>query len=165
VPKDYLTSNLVGHYHYMIGLTLEHDSWPAAEQALRRARAAAGDNDVLFYNLGLIYRRAGLFERSTAAFERAGAINPRHMASKSKPRPADKVAEARLLLAEAKRLQSRVEQANPGLRVLSPGSPDYHLLVADGLRAAGRVDLARGSMLCAQEIAAGISPEGDCGDL
>ena len=68
VPKDYLTQNLVGHFHYMLGLTLERRDWPQAEAQFERARAAAPRNDVLFYNLGLIYARNGLLTRSLSSF-------------------------------------------------------------------------------------------------
>ena len=45
---------------------------------------------MLFYNLGLIYRRNGLLEAAFAAFERSHEINPRHIASKSQVRAADR---------------------------------------------------------------------------
>ena len=30
VPKDYLTRNLIGHFHYMLGITWESRDWPRA---------------------------------------------------------------------------------------------------------------------------------------
>lgn len=93
VPKDDLTQNLIGHFHYMQGLTAEQGDWPRAQAAFRRAAAAAPDNDVLFYNLGLVYRRRGLRDEAIAAFRRSAAINPRHLASQSRPRATDRLAE------------------------------------------------------------------------
>lgn len=93
VPKDDLTQNLIGHFHYMLGLTDAQRDWPAAEAQFRRAAAAAPDNDVLFYNLGLVYRRRGLRDAAIDAFRRSAAINPRHLASQDRPRAVDRLAE------------------------------------------------------------------------
>ncbi len=93
VPKDDLTQNLIGHFHYMQGLTAERTDWPTAAAAFRRAAAAAPDNDVLFYNLGLVYRRHGRRDEAIAAFRRSAAINPRHLASQARPRAVDRLAE------------------------------------------------------------------------
>jgi len=93
VPKDYLTQNLIGHFHFMLGVTFESRDWPRAESEFRRAMASAPDNDVLFYNLGLIYRRSGLLRRALDAFERARTINPRAIPSGKPVRAADRVAE------------------------------------------------------------------------
>jgi tetratricopeptide (TPR) repeat protein len=104
VPKDYLTRNLVGHFHYMLGVTFEEHDGPRARRELEAAARAAPDNDVLFYNLGLIYRRNGLLDDALAAFERSHAINPRHLPSGSRPRASDRIAE---LEAERERLGGR----------------------------------------------------------
>jgi len=77
VPKDYLTRNLVGEFHYMKGLGMESADWPRAALEFERAKRAAPDNDVLFYNLGLIYRRSGRLDEALEAFRRCDAINPR----------------------------------------------------------------------------------------
>jgi hypothetical protein len=53
----------------------------------------APDDDVLFYNLGLLYWRLGLLDAAAVAFARSDAINPRHLASASRPRAADRLAE------------------------------------------------------------------------
>ena len=55
---------------------------------------------MLFYNLGLIYSRAGRLPEALAAFERSQEINPRHLASGSRPRAADRIAELRAALAQ-----------------------------------------------------------------
>ena len=81
VPKDHLTRNLIGDFHYMLGITWEIRDWPRARDELELASAIAFDNDVLHYNLGLIYWRNGLFDRALDAFERSAEINPRHLAS------------------------------------------------------------------------------------
>jgi hypothetical protein len=91
VPKDYLTRNLIGHFHYMRGMTLAAHDWGAAERELDAAAAAAPDNDVLFYNLGLVFERRGLLDRAAAAFARSDAINPRHLQSAGRPRAADRL--------------------------------------------------------------------------
>jgi hypothetical protein len=79
VPKDYLTRNLIGHFHFMLGWTYETRDWPRAWREFLAAEAAAPQNDVLFYNLGLIYRRNGLFAEALAAFEHSHDINDRHL--------------------------------------------------------------------------------------
>lgn len=80
VPKDYLTRNLIGHYHYMRGVTLQAHDWTEARREYERAAAMATDNDVLFHNLGLIFRERGLVDDAIAAFRRSVAINPRRIA-------------------------------------------------------------------------------------
>jgi tetratricopeptide (TPR) repeat protein len=104
VPKDYLTQNLIGHFHYMLGVSFEKRDWPRAQREFEAAMRAAPANDVLFYNLGLIYRRAGRLDEAVAAFERAQAINPRHLPSGERPRASDRLAE---LAAERAALSSR----------------------------------------------------------
>src|SRR5205814_5977472 len=110
VPRDYLTRNLIGHFHYMLGSTAEARDWAEAQREFAKAAAASPDNDVLFYNLGLIYRREGLFDESLAFFQRSQAINPRHIASISRSRASDRVAEVE---AERARL-AEVERRFPG---------------------------------------------------
>lgn len=95
VPKDYLTQNLIGQYHYMRGLTLQLRDWREAEGEFERAQAAAPHNDVLFYNLGLIYSREGLLDLAERAFLRSQEINPRHLATAGKVSAADRLAEIR----------------------------------------------------------------------
>ncbi|HKC25635.1 MAG TPA: DUF2723 domain-containing protein [Thermoanaerobaculia bacterium] len=77
VPKDYLTQNLIGHFHYMLGVTLERRSWAEARRQYDLAMAASPRNDVLFYNLGIIYRGNGFEAESLAYFRRAQEIDPR----------------------------------------------------------------------------------------
>jgi tetratricopeptide (TPR) repeat protein len=93
VPKDYLTQNLIGHFHYMRGVTFEPIDWERARAELAAAARASPWNDVLFYNLGLIYRRNGERDEAVAAFQRADAINPRHLPSGDRPRARDRLAE------------------------------------------------------------------------
>ena len=94
VPKDHLTQNLIGQFHYMLGVTFEERDWSRARREFDLAAASAPDNDVLFYNLGLIFRRNGLLDEALAAFRRSQAINPRHLASPSRPRASDRIVEA-----------------------------------------------------------------------
>jgi tetratricopeptide (TPR) repeat protein len=143
VPKDYLTSNLIGHFHYMLGVTAEPTDWPTAAREFALAEAASPDNDVLFYNLGLIYSRNGLFPEALAAFERSAEINPRHIASNSPVRPADKVAQ---LAAEVERLRAIEESLAAGIEA-EPGTPAFHETIAQGLEAAGEPLAAAGHRL------------------
>lgn len=102
VPQDYLTRNLVGEFHFMLALNLELSSWPEAVRELEAAAAAAPDNDVLHYNLGLVYERRGDLSAALAAFERSQAINPRHLAARGQVRAADRVADLRRRLGAAR---------------------------------------------------------------
>ena len=142
VPKDYLTQNLVGHFHYMLGTTLERVDWPRAAAEFDQAVRRAPDNDVLFYNLGLIYSGEGLFAEALAFFERSNAINPRHIASVSRVRPADKVNEMR---AEVQRVNAIEARLAEGIGV-SEG-PEYHRRMADRLAAMGEPLAAHGHRL------------------
>lgn len=99
VPQDYLTRNLIGEFHFMLGLNLERTDWAAAAAEFAAAAAAAPDNDVLHYNLGLVYERHGDLAAAVAAFERSQAINPRHLAGKSAVRAADRIDDLRRRMA------------------------------------------------------------------
>lgn len=91
VPKDYLTRNLIGELHFMLGVTWETRDRERALAELERAAHAAFDNDVLHYNLGLVYERMALPEKALAAFERSFEINPREIPGPSKARAADRI--------------------------------------------------------------------------
>jgi len=153
VPKDYLTQNLIGHFHYMQGVTFERLDWPRAEAAFARARHAAPNNDVLFYNLGLIYRRNGLLDRSLTAFERSEAINPRHIASSSRVRAADRIGELEDEVERLGRLEAELAEAKP-IRGLDPDSAEYHQAMAASLFSQGEPLAARGHALRALEAQA-----------
>jgi tetratricopeptide (TPR) repeat protein len=99
VPKDYLTSNLIGELHFMLGVTFEARDRERALAELAEAARAAPDNDVLFYNLGLVYERMGLPEVALAAFERSAAINPREIPGPGRVRASDRVEELRRRIA------------------------------------------------------------------
>jgi tetratricopeptide (TPR) repeat protein len=140
VPKDYLTQNLIGHFHFMLGVTFESRDWPRAESEFRRATAAAPDNDVLFYNLGLIYRRNGLLRRALGAFERAEEINPRAIPSGKPVLAADRVAELAPEVERLEALEARLA-AEAGIRT------DDHGRLAEALEQRGEVLAARGRRL------------------
>jgi tetratricopeptide (TPR) repeat protein len=142
VPKDYLTRNLVGHFHYMIGTTLERIDWARAAAEYAEAVRRAPENDVLFYNLGLVYSGNGLFEEALGFFERSNAINPRHIASVSRVRPADKVRETRL---EVERLKAIETQLSGGIGTAP--DPEYHRQMAERLLARGETAAANGHRL------------------
>ena len=154
VPKDYLTQNLIGQFHYMLGVTFEGRDWIRARREFAAATAAAPDNDVLFYNLGLIYRRDGLIDDALAAFRRSDAINPRHLAAHSRPHAADRIAE---LVAEQQRLEAIEAQLarDSSLGATRPGTPAYHQQLATLLEGRGEAVAARGHRLRAIERAAG----------
>ena len=152
VPKDYLTDNLVGQLHYMLGVTLADNDWRRARQEFALATAAAPDNDVLFYNLGLIYQRNGLLDDALAAFQRSQAINPRHIASSSRALAADRIAEVRAERSRIAALQ-RSLAADSSLQNLAPDSAAYHRRMADLLAARGEALAARGQRWQAEEKA------------
>ncbi len=154
VPKDHLTQNLVGQYHYMKGITLETRDWLEARRQFREASAAAPHNDVLFYNLGLIYRRNGLLDDALGAFERSHRINPRYLASPTRPQASDKVAQ----VAEEKRRLEELEAElgrDSTLEGRSPGSSDHHFRMSLLLEQTGEGQWARGHRLKALELEAG----------
>lgn len=161
VPKDYLSRNLVGHFHYMRALSYESNDWPEAQREFQKAALAAFDNDVLFYNLGLIYRRNGLLERSLAAFERSAEINPRHIPSANPTRPRDRVREVRRQLAARRALEARVLEH---LGMSAPTNAEQHrrlaIALADGSATAQSMAemqaAAHGHRLLAQELEAGL---------
>ena len=157
VPKDYLTSNLIGHFHYMLGVTFEERDWLRARDQFAAAAEAAPDNDVLFYNLGLIYRRNGLLDEAREAFARCRAINPRGLSSPSRPRAADRIAE---IEADAVRVRAidAAAASDPALRDRDPGSAAWHLGMALILDARGEVAASRAHRLRALERGAAEAP-------
>jgi tetratricopeptide (TPR) repeat protein len=155
VPKDYLTQNLIGHYYYMLGFNYERRDWLKARRYFTEAAAAAPGNDVLFYNLGLIYERNGLIDDAIAAFRRSHEINPRHIASSSKADASDRLADLSVL----RRRWARAEAAlagDPALRNMRPDTATYELQLGELLEAHGEELDARGHRLMALEIGAGL---------
>jgi tetratricopeptide (TPR) repeat protein len=142
VPQDYLTQNLVGQWHYMLGSTFQGRDWRRAEAEFRRALKAAPENDVLFYNLGLIYSGAGLYEEALAAFRRSHEINPRHIASRERIRPIDKVLEMQAEVERVHEVEGRLSQGLP-----PAGTAEYHAALAQRLRAVGEEAAAEGHRL------------------
>ncbi len=154
VPKDYLTQNLIGNFHQMLGMTWETRDWPRARREFDIAAASAPFNDVLFYNLGLIYRRNGLLEKALAAFRRSDEINPREIASLTKPRAAERAREVEAEIVERDRLMAELA-ADPALSGLDPASSEWLRTIGALLASRGRPTWARGQRL--QAIAAGGS--------
>ena len=152
VPKDYLTRNLIGQLHYMLGFTFEQRDWRQARQQFDLAAAASPDNDVLFYNLGLIYERNGLLDDALAMFARSQAINPRHLPSSSRARAADRIGEIEAERARVAALQRSLAR-DPSLRDLAPDSAPYHRRMAELLATHGEALAARGHRLRAEEHA------------
>lgn len=155
VPKDYLTRNLLGHFRSMLGMSFERRDWPRARTEFERAALSAPENDVLFYNLGLIYRRNGMPRRALAAFERSVEINPRRLASDKPARAVDRVAEVRPTVEKLEALERELA-ADPSLEGLEPGSADHFRTLARLLAERGEPELARGRALLAAEVEAGV---------
>jgi hypothetical protein len=156
VPKDYLSQNLVGQFHFMLGMTYEQRDWPQARHQLELAARAAPRNDVLFYNLGLVYRRNGLYQRSLTAFQRSQAINPRHIPSARPVRAADRVAE---LQREVSRLTD-IESELRRLAGLDDEDAAAHYRLAELLEGRGEALAARGHRLLAGELETIVSGPG-----
>jgi tetratricopeptide (TPR) repeat protein len=145
VPKDYLTRNLIGNFHQLLGMTWERRDWPRARRELDEAALAAPDNDVLFYNLGLIYRRNGFLEDARDAFRRSAEINPREIASLSKPKASDRAEEVGTEIRERDALEGELaaEAASAG----PPGSAAWHARMAELLASRDRPSWARAHAL------------------
>ena len=99
VPKDHLTQNPIGHFHYMLGVTFERRDWPLALREFEQSRRAAPSNDMLFCNLGL--HRNGWPPEALERFERARSLGPRHLASAQRAVPGEKVDALRAELVES----------------------------------------------------------------
>jgi hypothetical protein len=152
VPKDYLTQNLIGHFHYMRGTSFEAWDWPQAAREYEIAKRAAPGNDVLFFNLGLIYRRNGLLQESLRAFERSDQINPRHIASRDRVRASERAAEVRAELQQVQAVERELApQVGPEA---APDSAAWHRRMAALLRARGLPLAARGHALRADVLEA-----------
>ncbi|MGH7899297.1 MAG: tetratricopeptide repeat protein, partial [Candidatus Binatia bacterium] len=155
VPKDYLTDNVIGHFHYMRGVTFEYSDWPFAVREFAEALRVDPHNDVLFYNIGLIYRRQGLLEESLSLFEKSYEINPRHIASTSRAQASDKIHELR---AEIRRLAA-VERGFPGGRadaLTGAKLAQWHRNIASWLEGRGESLAARGHRLRTVEVLTGL---------
>lgn len=151
VPRDHLTQNLMGHFHYMRGVTFEQRDWPEARREFEIAARTAHGNDVLFYNLGLIYRRNGLIEEALESFRRSHAINPRHLASSSKPRASTKLAELEDEVRALREAEGMLA-GDPDLQGVPAGTGAWHLRMAALLEASGHETWARGHLLSAMEL-------------
>jgi tetratricopeptide (TPR) repeat protein len=160
VPKDYLTQNLIGNFHYMRGVTLERRDWPGTRREFALAAAAAPRNDVLFYNLGLIFRRNGLYDDALAAFQHSEQINPREIASLSKPRASDRVEEMQRERERVEGLESSLA-GDASLAGLTRETAAWHRRMAALLAERGQATEARGHLLRAEEIEEGSGAPGE----
>jgi tetratricopeptide (TPR) repeat protein len=145
VPKDYLTENLIGYFHYMLGVTYQGIDWPRAQREFEEAARAAPHDDVLFFNLGLIYTGSGLYDEALAAFERSHAANPRHIAGPRRVHASDRAAELRRELGRLREIESRLSAGLP-----PPGTALHHALLAERLAAVGETAAARGHVVRVQ---------------
>jgi tetratricopeptide (TPR) repeat protein len=150
VPKDYLTQNLIGQFHYMLANTLERSDWPRARREYAEAMKAAPHNDVLFFNLGLIFGGHGLYDEAIAAFRRSTEINPRPVPGPGRLKAYDRVAP---LESERRRIAA-VEAnlvADDRFTDVVPRSAEWHRRMAELLRVRGERAAARGHDLRALE--------------
>ncbi len=154
VPKDFLTQNLIGHFHLMLAFTFEQRDWPLARRQLELAARSAPANDVLFYNLGLLLRRNGLLEEAVAAFAQADRLNPRELASQGRPRASDRLEETARELDRVEGVRRRLLAADVELGRLPAGSAAYHRRLAALLAELGEALAARGHRLRAEELGA-----------
>ena len=129
VPKDYLTQNLIGQMHYMLGNTLERSDWPRARREYEEAMRASPHNDVLFFNLGLIFAGSGLYDEAIAAFRRSGQINPRPVLGPVRLRAYDRVP---ALEDERRRIETLEGEIKAGGRLegVAPRSAEWHRRLA-----------------------------------
>jgi len=143
VPKDFLSQNLLGYFHFMLGVTHEQRDWRRASHEFEQAAAAAPHHDVLFYNLGITYARNGLFAEALDAFERSHDINPRPMIGHKRSFAVDRMGEMRSAIRELKPLERELSQKLAGQN-LGPYSPLFHERMADLLQARGKPVAALG---------------------
>ena len=111
---------------------------------------------MLFYNLGLIFSRDGLYADALAAFRRSAEINPREIASLSKPRAADRVQEVAGELDRLEKLEERLVAGSAGVPPAA-GSAADHRRRAALLAGQGETVAARGHLLLAEEAEPGGS--------
>ena len=151
MPKDYLTQNLIGHFHYMLGITCERRDWPRARREFARGDAAsAPHNDVLFYNLGLIFGATGCSTRRSRPSGARREINPRPVAGPGRLKASDRVAP---LERERRRIAALEADlvADDRLSDVAPRSPGWHRRMAELLGMRGERAAARGHELRALE--------------
>lgn len=148
VPKDYLTRELIGHFHYTVGTAFETRDWPRARREFEAALAAAPDNDVISYNVGLMYLRNGLLDEAIAAFGRSNEINPRRLPSLVQMPAGERLTQ---LAAEKERL-ARLESGLATDSLLAGADPvARHLRLAELLESRGETAAAHGHRLRALE--------------
>ncbi len=138
VPRDYLTRSLIGHYHYMLGATYADIDWARAEKELRSAAEVASDDDVLFYNLGLLYSRKGLYLEAHDAFRRSHAINPRPLSGTPSASAGRRIDEVRRELESMAAIEPRPAGERPPPP--APRPPLVHGRELELLHAIGRFE-------------------------
>ena len=154
VPKDYLTQNLIGAVPlHARRHPRERATGRGPRASSQRAQAAspAQRRALLQPRPDLSQERPATTRRSAPSSAR-DAINPRHIASRSRVVAADKVRE---VAQEAERARALEREAAPRLAGAAPGTPEYHLRLADVLESAGEGLAARGHRLRAALAAAG----------
>jgi tetratricopeptide (TPR) repeat protein len=118
---------------------------------------SAPHNDVLFFNLGLIFGSAGLYDEAIAAFRRSSEISPRPVLGPVRLKASDRIP---AIEAEQRRVAAlEADLARDGrLEGTAPGSIEWHRRLADLLDIRGERAAARGHELRALEAAAAGRP-------
>ena len=155
VPKDFLTRNLLGNYHFMEAVSFESREWPRANRALERALEVAPKSDIVAHNVGLIYARNGWFDEGLKAYERCHAINPRGLVQATRSARADE--KGRVSCGDAaeqlRGLRDRIQLiqesivVDPAFRAGQRGAAAWELEIAARLDALGEPVAARGHRL------------------
>ncbi len=152
IPRDYLTDNLIAHFHYMLGMTHERLDWPRAMRHWQRATEFGAEDDLLFFNLGQLFWRNGQPERALAAFRRAAEINPRHLMTPDRVEPSQRVRDLEREVTWVRNLEAELARRS-GLAG-PPTNAEQHRAFAAELERAGVPLLAHGHRLQAQELEA-----------
>ena len=103
---------------------------------------------MLFYNLGLIYRRNGLLDDARSAFARSDEINPRPIPGKTGALARDRLDE---LAVEQGRIAEIEGRLSGSIEVAASGSAGWHRRMAELLTREGELRAARGHLRRALE--------------
>ena len=152
VPKDYITRQLLGDFHLMIGTTLERESWRAARREFDLATRAAPDYLPLHYNLAITYANNGLFDEAIESLRIANEIAPRGFprADGSRVNPGE-----RIRVIETERNRVRVieqEIVASDLGQVPSDSAEYHRAMASFLALKGETLAASGHRFRAEVL-------------
>ena len=155
VPKDQLTRNLIGNFHFMVGFSLARTDWPRAREEFVEAEAAAPESATLFFNIGQVFALRGFYDEAIAAFEHTYELQPRALLAAGAPRAADEIAKWSAERDRIGALELELEKSTTAMP--AHGTPDYHRRMSELLSLRGEELAARGHKLRALEADAGTS--------